>query len=695
MAPPLKMPAKTHVGVVATSTRKSAETNTLRQRPRLVACYRFGDIHFAFNRSFVRDTREAIRILHLVQRGFETFPPGQLAIFGHADYVGLETDNKTLSERRAEAVYGLLSLQEAVWKRLYDVEKWDEDQSIAAVLPSDPSAIRAYLEGLLKKAGLKPVPAANFCPIWPASAPVHPFMGCSEFNPHRVFNADQVAAHRLNHELRNRENAPNRRVVLFLFDPKRAPRFPCQHSSKTTAAEAIKQCDIPLNWSQNRVYKRHVTPTFACKFYDSQIARFCKVELSVPRLVSHPCAVILIKGYEVGLRRSKYCAYSMRDDLNRVGGVEYDGLLTAFKLWCSKHYLAFRDEALKTKYTDFVRQAKNKREQAAALREKLNTTVEPELREGINHDIEQLEDVAGERERITAGRPFDQATAEYKRRITGSLMLDMWIVETLSRNHPITSSVQAEAAPPQPLPFKPADWRQATLIERQGGEGFVRSLLELRARELTQWVAAQAWTPNAGNAPPYWEYWSTEQGQAEVEALLGDRSIPLEAPNGNGLLRRATSALAVAGFGEQQSQLDPAAKDALVRWLTTCVQDEEMPYPPDHIGLIRPHHDDQGKLLETRIIRYRDLCKEERKRNAGLQWRVFIFPAPSIKEWQAGQAGKLSGQRAECLREVCQNHPTLKGKLVGGWGGEAGSPWVPEAVDCEQVWKLAQSVAAP
>jgi len=275
----------------------------------MLECLRIDGFLFAFNRSFVREgtTLEpdlTIRSLTKLREGLRRYPKGKLAIFGHADYVGNVPYNKKLSERRAEAVYALLTINAGIWQRLYSDpdENWAMDASISKLLKNDKSDIEAYMKKLLKPAGLaRGVPTDKFCSIWPKSSPDSPFMGCSEYNPVVVFSPSELKAHRKDHTKRDEENEPNRRVVIFIFDEYYLPLFPCMHSSESSPEDAAKNCDIPRNWQQNKEYKRHVTPTFACKFYDSQIAYDCSDEIP-PELVPIPVLqkwIVEISGFQI------------------------------------------------------------------------------------------------------------------------------------------------------------------------------------------------------------------------------------------------------------------------------------------------------------------------------------------------------------------------------------------------------------
>lgn len=89
------------------------EFNTVRLRLKPVACWRLDDIRFKFYSSFLRPevAREVQHLFELREKHRKVdeftkttrYPP--LSIFGHAGPVGDDDYNKTLSGRRAKAIY--------------------------------------------------------------------------------------------------------------------------------------------------------------------------------------------------------------------------------------------------------------------------------------------------------------------------------------------------------------------------------------------------------------------------------------------------------------------------------------------------------------------------------------------------------------------------------------------------------------
>ena len=95
-----------------------AEVNTLRDPLLPRACWMVEDARFEFDSSFVLPEIETeIRILVRLRRRLPKHP---LSVFAHADPVGNDDYNKTLSGRRAIAIYALLTRRVDLWDELFD-----------------------------------------------------------------------------------------------------------------------------------------------------------------------------------------------------------------------------------------------------------------------------------------------------------------------------------------------------------------------------------------------------------------------------------------------------------------------------------------------------------------------------------------------------------------------------------------------
>src|SRR5262249_54417449 len=214
-----------------------------------------------------------------------------VSIFGHADPVGDDLFNKHLSGRRAQAMYGLLTRKTKLWDDLFlhplgdDNWKWKAIQHMLTTLSLYSGPIHGNLDDPTRKAisdfdDLPENSAAKgdkepfnktrpllylaymnrICVDGKGNAfqlnPVDDFLaheadeklgrgdyqGCSEFNPTKVFSIEQDAAFKKNpdHTERNKENLPNRRVVIYLFPPGRSvdlAKWPCP-----AAKQGIQPC---------------------------------------------------------------------------------------------------------------------------------------------------------------------------------------------------------------------------------------------------------------------------------------------------------------------------------------------------------------------------------------------------------------------------------------------------------------------
>jgi outer membrane protein OmpA-like peptidoglycan-associated protein len=293
-----------------------------------IACWRMDDIRFDFGSSFVvPETAKELKTLadlrekHKVQvlgapDGAAIYPP--ISIFGHADPVGNDDLNKTLSGRRATAVYALLTRKAELWEDLYSNAQVGDEwgvrslQMMLLALNFSPGPIdgeagpqtRNALSKFLQASGL---PASGqldsatrsklFCQYMDLLCggnlkldPVEDFLarngdqsgkgdrqGCSEFNPVLLFSKqeeDQYGKSK-SKNVRNQANAPNRRVVVLLFRPGArvtSARWPCP-----SVNEGIAACKKRF-WSDGE--KRRSThfadqrrlfedsrDLFACRFY--------------------------------------------------------------------------------------------------------------------------------------------------------------------------------------------------------------------------------------------------------------------------------------------------------------------------------------------------------------------------------------------------------------------------------------------
>ncbi len=306
--------------------------NTVRAALIPLACWRVEDIRFDFDSSFllpeVREEIPTLRDLREQHKLGDFYPP--LAMFGHADPIGDDTYNKQLSGRRAVSVYGLMTRRADLWEDLFS-----QTGRVACACSGDRWGVRAIqkmlealnyapgnTEGAMDQATRDAIrrfqtdqnlsPATGYAERQNASdratreklflaymdflctpefrlERTHflaqgadpngkgDFQGCGEFNPLLLFSQqeEQELSQPANRERRNRENAPNRRVMVFLFRPGTRVDpgvWPCP-----LAKEGIANCRKRF-WSdgEQRRSRREATArrrfedtqdTFACRFY--------------------------------------------------------------------------------------------------------------------------------------------------------------------------------------------------------------------------------------------------------------------------------------------------------------------------------------------------------------------------------------------------------------------------------------------
>lgn len=299
--------ADLHPLLVAPTTK--AEKNTFRMAFAPVACWRLDDLRFEFDSSFVLpETEDELKALAELRKKHEG---ATLSIFGHADPVGNDDYNKGLSGRRAEAVYALLIRDTARWEKLYSTphggDNWAQKDITPTMLkalgyppsptatdalhkfqadnglPASNSANKATREKLFEKymdflcgPDLKLDKSTDFLGRGADSGGKADYQGCSEFNPLLLFSkAERDELEKpVNHTKRNAENAPNRRVVAYLFrkQAKVTPSdWPCPRASEGTAGCRKRFWSDSTARLQNTAKRRTAKDdgdTFGCRFYD-------------------------------------------------------------------------------------------------------------------------------------------------------------------------------------------------------------------------------------------------------------------------------------------------------------------------------------------------------------------------------------------------------------------------------------------
>ena len=307
-------PAQTGPSAVAPST--ASEFNRIVKPLIPIACWRVEDHRFAFDSSFVTaDIALEVPSLARVRRRHRiAATPGQdgaeadgfiyprATIFGHADPVGDDDYNKTLSGRRALSIYALLTRDVSIWETLYSTrikgtgDKWGAPtiQAMIAKLGSSSVSDFQQANGLSADGDAGPgtrkvlfqkymdavcgdlrLDKADDFLVGTDDKGKGDVQGCSEFNPLLIFSQQEIETFKdpnLKAE-RDLENAPNRRVLMLLFNPTDradADKWPCPRA--TEGAEGCK----PRFWSDGDTRRtatetRRIfgaSETFACRFYE-------------------------------------------------------------------------------------------------------------------------------------------------------------------------------------------------------------------------------------------------------------------------------------------------------------------------------------------------------------------------------------------------------------------------------------------
>ncbi len=278
------------------------------------ACWRADDVRFEFDSSFLRPEISAeIAALKLLidkhtlpnLQGIPTHKP-TLSVFGHADPTGNDDYNKSLSGRRAQAMYGMLIRDVDLWENLFAHPQGRDNW--------DPAAIKAMESALGRPATDRPNSSARkalykdymdaLCTVRDLNgnavlgsdgkpeililkktdflaAGLDPhgrgdFQGCGEFNPIRMFSAEEnnEFSKPPNHAERDRQNAPNRRVLVFLFRPGvhvKPTAWPCPAAKDGVGAckkRFWSDADKRRSFQAKRREFKDTEDTFACRFYD-------------------------------------------------------------------------------------------------------------------------------------------------------------------------------------------------------------------------------------------------------------------------------------------------------------------------------------------------------------------------------------------------------------------------------------------
>lgn len=324
--------------LVAPST--SSEFNTSRLRLIPIACFRIDDVRFKFDSSFVLpETQAEIRAFADLRKSDPRVDSAPISIFGHADpsyrgnfELGSSTQqsgddyNKTLSGRRAIAIYALLIRDPSFWNTLYTNhlggDIWGEDSirimlelldpprgsqqnqtqssSNSSSQSSSDSAQNSRVHDIANDSGqrqqlflkymnlicgdLKLDKSADFLARGAGPDQKGDVQGCGRFNPMLLFSSEdearfkQTFADKDETTLRGQRdpgNAPNRRVMILIFRKGSQilpAKWPCP-SYKGGASDCKKRffsdgdTRRSTHESGSELKFDNTHDTFACRFY--------------------------------------------------------------------------------------------------------------------------------------------------------------------------------------------------------------------------------------------------------------------------------------------------------------------------------------------------------------------------------------------------------------------------------------------
>lgn len=314
----------------------SNEFNTARLRLIPIACFRIDDVRFKFDSSFVLPAiaPQLKALNNLLKKDANKGAP--LSIFGHADpsfegnfeltsptHQQGDEYNKTLSGRRAIAIYALLVRDTAIWNSLFATrfggDDWGEDSIRTMLVATDPpassppqgssssssassssdSASNSRVRDIAHDSGqrqqlflkymdvlcgdLKLDKSKDFLARGAGPDQKGDVQGCSRFNPLQLFSKEDELEFKLGGEkqdkavlkTRNANNAPNRRVMVLVFrkgSQVLPSKWPCP-----TFKEGSSGCKKRFFSDGDTRRSTHVPgldrkftdskDTFACRFY--------------------------------------------------------------------------------------------------------------------------------------------------------------------------------------------------------------------------------------------------------------------------------------------------------------------------------------------------------------------------------------------------------------------------------------------
>jgi Putative peptidoglycan binding domain len=304
---------------------------TVQQPLTAIACWRIPGNFYNFDSTFVRPEsqpafQQFAKFYNQLVKAYHGRPP--MTLFGHADPVGTDTYNSSLSQLRALSIFAIFRRDADLWEECFNAhtkgvsKAWgpsDTQRMLASVKRSDGTPFYAGTidgnfgsgsltalhdfqddngvprSGTLDKAtraalfpkyfdfflGDFKLAPEDFLGKGQGKLNVGDFQGCGEFNPVMLFSQDEEDKFKkaANKKERDQKNRRNRRVIAYLFLPGSVidlDKWPCPNRNETPEA-AVKKCKTRF-WSDgearrnkhqqsDRTFFEDDESTFSCRFY--------------------------------------------------------------------------------------------------------------------------------------------------------------------------------------------------------------------------------------------------------------------------------------------------------------------------------------------------------------------------------------------------------------------------------------------
>ena len=162
------------------------------------------------------------------------------------------------------------------------------------------------------------------------------YQGCGEFNPVLMFSAAEQRAFEQSQDKteRNRENAPNRRVLALLFRPNakiNTAAWPCPRAKEGAAAcrrRFWSDANLRRTVQERRRKYEDTHDTFACRFYDRlNVGSPCEKVVPGPPGICFVFLKLFDGAFEAELANKAYTLRGLQRNTSIQGKTNGDGVL--------------------------------------------------------------------------------------------------------------------------------------------------------------------------------------------------------------------------------------------------------------------------------------------------------------------------------------------------------------------------------